>query len=725
MNQLVHPVILCGGSGTRLWPLSTPARPKQFLALTSDKSMIAETADRFTSSHDAAVAFAAPLVVGSAKHEKLLTDNLPEARQILEPFGRNSAPAVAAACLAYQPDDLILILSADHSIRNVPAFHSAIATAAKAAARGAIVTFGIKPTYPATGYGYIKTVGTPSLNQAITVERFVEKPPLADAEAYVAAGTYFWNAGIFLFTARTMLDALQAHAPDVLAGTRKAMHDPMAKRALLDPAAFEATPSISIDFAVMEHAENVETVPVDMDWSDVGGYPALHELLTTGPTENAVTGPAVIRDSSGLYVRSDGPVIAVSGLENFSIVATGNEVMITPMDDAAAVKALGADIQARRHALGLPQDLIEQARDWLWTAFDVWSDAAWDPENGGFVEQLSMDGTPDRAARRRVRVSARQVYSFAKAIEMDGPSEDKARALVEKGIAYIDTRLRHPGGGFVHTIKPDATPIDDRRDLYDHAFIILAGASAYKATGNETALRIADDAIAYIDGELKDDTQGGWLESSSRDLPRRANPHMHLLEAMMEYHGATGCEKALARAAEVVRLFETKFFDPATDIMAEFFAPDWSLDGAGSTIIWEPGHHYEWATLLYQYERLTGHDTGSWRRRLIRRADASGRDAATGFAHNAVQADGTVTNANRRLWHQLEMFRSYLYHPDVAPVVQNVRLLRTILATYLDQGPRGGWLDETRGDGSARSKAVPASMLYHAVTAFEEILGRT
>lgn len=718
MNQIVHPVILCGGSGTRLWPLSTPGKPKQFLALTSDKSMITETADRFVTSHEAALSFAGPLVVGSAKHEKLLSQNLPGARQILEPFGRNSAPAVAAACLAYQPDDLILILSADHSIRNVPAFHRAIATAAAAAERGAIVTFGIKPTYPSTGYGYIKTVGTPALNEAIAVETFVEKPPLAEAEAYVKAGTYFWNAGIFLFKARTMLDALQAHAPEVLSGTRKAMGDPAAARTLLDPAAFEATPSISIDFAVMEHAENVETVPVDMDWSDVGGYPALHELLTSGPKENAVTGPALVRDSSGLYVRSDGPVIAVSGLENFSIVATGDEIMITPIDDATAVKALGADVQKRRHALGLPQELIDEARDWLWTAFEVWSDVAWDPENGGFVEQLSMDGLPDRAAKRRARVSARQVYSFAKAIEMGWPGADKARALVDQGIDYIDTRLRHPDGGWVHTIEPDGTPIDDRRDLYDHAFMILAGASAYKATGNETALKIADDAIAYIDAELKDPVQGGWFESSQKELPRRANPHMHLLEAMMEYHSATGCDKALARAAEVVRLFETKFFNPATDIMAEFFAPDWSLDGPESEVIWEPGHHYEWATLLYQYERLTGHDTASWRRRLIRRADATGLDPATGFAHNAVRADGVVTNDNRRLWHQLEMFRSYLYHPDVSPVAKNARLLRGIFEIYLNHGPKGGWLDETRGDGSARSTAVPASMLYHAVTAF-------
>lgn len=722
MSQIVHPVILCGGAGTRLWPLSTPATPKQFLALTSDKSMITETADRFASSHESGVSFGAPLVVGSAKHQSLLSANLPNARQILEPFGRNSAPAVAAACLAYAPDDLILILSADHSIRNVPAFHRAIVTAAQSAAGGAIVTFGIKPTYPSTGYGYIKAVGEAEENTAIAVETFVEKPPLADAEAYLKAGTYFWNAGIFLFKASTMLEALQTHAPEVLAGTKKAMGESTGDTILLDADAFEATPSISIDFAVMEHAENVETVPVDMDWSDVGGYPALHELLADDPEGNAITGRAVVRDSTGLYVRSDGPVISVSGVSDLAIVATGDDVMITPIDDAQAVKALGKEVQQSRETLGLSQDLIDQARDWLWTAFEVWSEKAWDPVLGGFVEQLSMEGEPDRAANRRVRVQARQVFSFAKAIEMGWPGADKAHALVDQGLAYIDTKLRHPDGGWVHTTQPDGTPIDEKRDLYDHAFMILAGATAYQITGNETGLKIADDAIAFIDAELKDHEHGGWFEAKPAVLPRRANPHMHLLEAMMAYHQATGCQKALERAAECVGLFETKFFNPANDVMAEFFANDWTLETPKDEVIWEPGHHYEWATLLFQYEQLTGHDTLSWRRRLIRRADRTGLNAKTGFAMNALQSDGTIINDNSRLWHQLEMFRAYLLHPGDAPVNRIAIVLREIFSTYLDQGPKGGWLDEVGPSGAAMSTAVPASMLYHAVNSLREII---
>lgn len=724
MSHIVHPVILCGGSGTRLWPLSTPETPKQFKALTSDKSMIEETADRFVTSSDPTLSFTTPLVVGSVKHKHLLEKALPESRMILEPFGRNSAPAVAAACLTYEAEDLILILPADHSIGDVAAFHLAIAAAAKAAEDGAIVTFGIEPTHPATGYGYIKAARADGLHMPVPVEEFVEKPDAATAQSYLDNGSYYWNAGIFLFRAGAMLKALERHAPDVLSGTRASMPDGDEHILSLDPQTFTETPSISIDYAVMENAENVQTVPVSMAWSDVGGYPALHSLLTESPADNHTHGPVLLQNAHGMYVRTEGPTVAINGVSNLVVVATNDEVVITPMHEAQSVKTLGADVQNRRHGLGLPQELVDEIRNWLWTTFEVWSEKAWDWEKGGFVEQLSMEGVPDLETTRRVRVQARQIFSFAKAIEMGWPGADKAHTLVAQGIEYLDTKLRHPDGGWVHTIKSDGTPIDNRRDLNDHAFIILAGASAHKATASTKALKIADDAIAYIDAELKDLVHGGWFESSQKELPRRANPHMHLLEAMMEYHSANGCDKALARVAEVVALFESKFFNPVTDVMAEFFASDWSLERRESQVIWEPGHHYEWATLLYQYEQLTGHDTGSWRRRLIRRADASGRDAATGFAQNAVRADGTITNDNRRLWHQLEMLRSYLFHPDLCSTGKNARLLRAILATYLNKGPTGGWLDETNADGTTRSTAVPASMLYHTVTGFGLTIAR-
>ncbi len=721
MTKTIHPVILCGGSGTRLWPLSTPDHPKQFLSLTSERSMIEDTAARFETTHHTGLAFSPALVVGSTRHEALLEAKLPGARKILEPMGRNSAPAVAAACLAYDREDLILILPADHDIQDVPAFHDAIAIAAEAAEAGAIVTFGIEPTHPATGYGYIKTRDVSDTSTALPVEQFVEKPDLATAQSYLAAGGYFWNAGIFIFKASVMLDALQAHAPDVLSGTRKAMAGQNDDTIHLDAAEFGATPSISIDYAVMERAANVKTVPVNMGWSDVGGYRALHELLTESETENHTSGPVHIQNSTGSYVRSEGPAISVNGVSGLVIVATPDEVMITPMDDDAAVKDLGKAVQSDRHTLGFSPELRTRARDWLWTAFDVWSKVGWDEERGGFVEQLDMDGTPDLMADRRVRVQARQVFSFAKAIEMGWPSRRAAEDLVEKGLTYIDTRLRHPDGGFVHVTAPDGTPIEDTRDLYDHAFMILAGSAAYKATGSLLGLRIAEETIAFIDAEMKCETYGGWVESLPITTPRRANPHMHLLEAMLEYYEATGDEIALDRAAECVRLFECHFFNPATDVMAEVFTENWQLTTPAAETIFEPGHHYEWATLLNLFEQVTGHDTLSWRRRLIKRANATGVNPGTGFPYNALRANGEIINPNSRLWHSLEMFRAHFLHPGIASGMQRANAFDEVKTVYLIHGPRGGWLDELGINGDHVSEAVPASMLYHAVVAFKEL----
>ncbi|MEL6665655.1 MAG: AGE family epimerase/isomerase [Pseudomonadota bacterium] len=720
MKYKIHPVILCGGAGTRLWPLSTPEMPKQFLALTTNRSMIEETAHRLSSVPRPDLEFSAPLIIGSKHHEALLSATLPDARKILEPFGRNSAPAVAAACLTNDPDDLVLILSADHDIRDVPAFQDAIAIAAAAAETGAIVTFGIEPSHPATGYGYIKAERVEAAIK--NVEEFVEKPDLATAERYLEAGTYYWNAGIFLFKVSAMIEALNEHAPDVLAGTRKAMPAQQEDPIHLVPDAFAATPSISIDYAVMEKAQNVKTVPVQMGWSDIGGYHALHSLLTEDDIANYTSGPVFARNSEGLYVRSKGPTVAVNGVSNLVIIATETDVMITPTSDDAAVKILGSEVQSKRTQLGFSTDLKQRAQAWLWNAFERWSESAWDDERGGFVEQIGLDGRPDLTADRRVRVQARQIYSFAQAVSLGWPQDARAQSLMDQGLEFLDSKLRAPDGGWVHVFSADGAAKDQRRNLYDHAFIILAGSAAFNATGSQLGLKIAQDAMAFVEARLKDATNGGWEEQIPAILPRRSNPHMHMLEAMLAYHNATGDSLALKRAGECVTLFEKHFFDPATDVMSEFFNEDWSTVETRAKTVFEPGHHYEWATLLSLYDAASGHDSLSWRRRLIRRADATGLNPKTGFAFNSLRQDGEIMNQNSRLWHQLEMFRAYMVHPGVATRAKAEVLLERIFESYLDRGPDGGFIDEVDETGAPISKAVPASMMYHTVTAFVPLI---
>ena len=713
--MLIKPVILCGGSGTRLWPLSTPERPKQFQALTSAETMISLTSSRLKSGNRHGLDIEPTLIVGSQRHERLLREQAPEADLILEPFGRNSAPAVVAACLVCAPDDLLLILPADHHIENPDAFLAAIAAAQTAAEEGSIVTFGIQPTHPATGYGYIEAkLGEDAIRDVLN---FVEKPDLKTAQTYLDSGRYFWNAGIFLFKASMMLDAFEAHAPDILKTMRDLHEDSVGNVWHLDAARFSQVEDISIDYAIMERETNIKVVPVDMGWSDVGDYQALWEMFADAPSANVVNGPAIVENSSGLFVRSEGPAVCVSGLDNFVIVAKPDVVMITPRGDAAAVKSLGSAAQAQKLSLALSSETSEAARALLWNAFDTWSGLAWDKDHGGFVECLTMDGTPDQQADRRVRVQARQVFSFARAMTMGWSDGESARELVEQGLNYLNTTCKHADGGWVHRVDYNGKALDQKRDLYDHAFIMMAGAAAFEATSKRSALAMAEEALAYIDRTLKDHQHGGYFESEPRSGLRRANPHMHLLEAFLTLHRATNDAAYLDRASQIVDLFEAEFFSPRENILREYFNDDWTPAKAEKGHLFEPGHHYEWATLLAQHDNLTGRDTGSWRRRLIQTADIDGTDKASGLARNVALPNGPPLDDKRRIWHQLEMFRARLWHPETAAPGESDRLFSAISEVYFKPMPEGLWLDETDASGNPTSETIPASILYHLVTA--------
>lgn len=685
--------------------------------------MIEETILRFQTTESQTISFSNGAVVGSNRHADLLMETLPKARKIFEPFGRDSAPAVAAACLAFKPDDLIIILPADHDIVDMKAFHRAMEIAAEAAQHGSIVTFGIEPTYPATGYGYIKATEGDE-NAAKTVEAFVEKPGEAKAKSYLAAGSYYWNAGIFLFKAATMLDALSQFAPAVLEGVRKSMPSATGDQAIyLRPDEFSETPSISIDYAVMENATNVKTVPVSMGWSDVGGYRALYDLLTDQPGENYSHGPVHIQNSAGLYVRSEGPTVTINGASDLVVVATPTEMMITAMDDDAAAKELGSAVQNRRASFALDRDYVSTTKQWLWSLFDYWQTRVWDDLHGGFVEQVSFSGEPDFDSPRRMRVQARQVFSFAKMAQLGWHNAATAHQHVEAGINYIDKTLRHPDGGWIHIADRNGAPIDEKRDLYDHAFIILAGAAAFEATRNETALRVARDAIEFINSALLDSTHHGWHENLSRELPRRANPHMHLLEASCALFRATKDPKDLEIADQCVRLFETRFFEPTSNVLIEFFDAQWEkVAKTTDQCVFEVGHMYEWASLLHEYERLTGHDTISWRRRLIRCADNKARKNEFGFARNAERLDGVEVNARHRLWPQLEMFRAHLLHPEISGPNTPIKIFNDISEHFIKPAPDGLWIDELDRDNKPCSKVVPASILYHFVTALAPVI---
>lgn len=231
MNTVIQSVILCGGRGRRLWPVSTPQRPKQFLRLCQDGSLLEATAARVVSRAPSAIAFSRPIIVGSSQHQSRLVRMFPMAKIILEPVQRNTGPAIAAACLTCAPDTLVLVLPTDHIVADIDAFHQAIASGVAAARRGAIVTFGIDPTYPSTEFGYVQYDGEDGAQAApvLTVKQFVEKPERPQAERYLAAGSFVWNAGIFLFQASAALESYEAFAPDLLDIVKKSAPDPASK----------------------------------------------------------------------------------------------------------------------------------------------------------------------------------------------------------------------------------------------------------------------------------------------------------------------------------------------------------------------------------------------------------------------------------------------------------------------------------------------------------------
>lgn len=718
--MIVKPVILCGGAGTRLWPLSTPAKPKQFQALTSHETMLELTAGRLQARVEGGPEIAQSLVIGSSKHETLLCDQMPDARLILEPTGRNSAPAIAAACLVSNPSEYLLILPADHHIGQPDKFLDAIATAMDAAASGSLVTFGIHPTHPATGYGYIR--GESGKTDIVQVEEFIEKPPIDKAQAYISSGNYYWNAGIFLFKVSSMLAAFEKYAPDIIVDTRKAITEDSGQVVRLEPAAFASVRDISIDYAIMEHESDIKVVPVDMGWSDVGGYDALWEMLASDATSNASIGPTITDASSGSFVRSDGPLICVSGLSDMAVIANDDVVMVAPRSDDDAIKRLGKAAQAGKDANAVSAESSEIARTLLWDSFALWGKLAWDPEHGGFVEELDMKGRPVPGKDRRVRVQARQVFSFAQSLILGYEDMGAAAAHVSNGIEYLTSVCRHPEGGWIHRIAPNGVHLDTVRDLYDHAFIMLAGAAAFEATMNNEALELAEDALAYIDSEFLDVESGGYRDNSNKSGARRANPHMHLLEAFLALYQATRERRYLDRASNMVLLFERHFFEPGQNILIEHFLDDWSpaSDEAGTSF--EPGHHYEWASLLKLHSRATGRDNLSWCRRLIAAADAKGPNAGHGFAYNKVAASGAAIDDGSRLWHQLEKFRARVLFPGSAVPGAADSHLRSIKASYFDPIVKGAWIDELSAEANVKSTAVPASMLYHLVTALSPVL---
>ena len=370
ISRTIVPAILSGGSGTRLWPLSRESFPKQFWPLLSELTMIQQTAARAIGP-----GFAPPMVICNDAHRFVVAEQLRElgvagSRVVLEPVGRNSAPAIAAAALLVaetNPDAVLWMMAADAAIIDTKALNEALGHAVAAAEAGHIVTFGMRPTAPETGYGYIEAgAELPGLPGVRAITRFVEKPDAATAQAMLDAGQHLWNSGMFVFTAATLIAELERYAPDVLAAVRQAV---AARRTDLDfirlgEAEFAACPNISLDYAVAERTDRAVVVPAAIGWSDVGSWSALWELGAKDSDGNVSFGDVILEGARNCYVRSDTLLTAVVGLEGVVVVVTDDAVLALHRDRAQDVKKIVDRLKAARRAEATAHRRVY--RPWGW-----------------------------------------------------------------------------------------------------------------------------------------------------------------------------------------------------------------------------------------------------------------------------------------------------------------------------------------------------------------------
>lgn len=716
----IYPVIMCGGSGTRLWPASRPSRPKQFIPLSGNRSLFQETVLRVSPLLDGGGRL---IVVAGVSHRPWIIEQLDEigveAHVLLEPEARDSAAAMAAAAAWTEREDadgVNAFVASDHHIPDHAAFQDAVRAAAVSAAGGRVVTLGVSPTEPSAAYGYIKPSGT-GLSE---VDRFIEKPDADTAAEYIKAG-YLWNSGNFVVSARTLLSELKAHAPAVETAVRAALPVRGSSDVEVLTEAFTAAPKISIDYALMEKTRLASVLEVHFGWSDLGAWDA---IAASGEGD---TGLHIFEDAEGCLARAaDGIVVAALGVRNLAIIAEKDAVLVCDMSRAQDVKKIVerlrlASPQHLDFAQASPEGLAVGARrfaDWLrLRALPTW--ATLGQSEGVFAEVISLDGRLLDTSRR-ARVQARQIYVFAQAGQLGWAGPWKR--CVDDGVARLIADYLREDGLCRTLLAADGTPLDETAMVYDQAFVMFALAMARQAGCAEPTLEAR--AVTIRDLLAARALPNGALIEGGEDA-YQSNCHMHLLEACLAWEEGGGDAGWTQMADRIVTLARSTFIDAEGGFLREFFGPDWAPAPGEAGRLVEPGHQFEWAWLMARYGRARGDASAIEVARKLYDHGVAGVSERLGIAVDAMNEDGSIRSRRARLWPQTEWLKASLILAELS--VDGER------QAYLDQAAAaqralwfylsgdGLWRDKRLPDRSFIDEPAPASSFYHIMAAFRQV----
>jgi mannose-1-phosphate guanylyltransferase/mannose-6-phosphate isomerase len=728
----VHPIVLCGGRGSRLWPASTARNPKPFVDLLGGPSLYQRTLARLAALPGAH----APTIVTGADHAPQARDQLAALSGtgtfLVEPVGRDSGPALLAAALwiaREHPRAVALAVASDHHIPDEAAFAAAVDAALPAAEAGHIVTFGVRPTYPAIAYGYIRPAGALEAVFAVqAVGRFVEKPDLERARALVAEGC-LWNSGNFMFRVDVFLEEAARHTPEALDAVRRAIEAGAAEAGLLLLGApFAQAPKISVDVGIMEKTARAAVLPIDYAWSDLGAWDSIWAASARDGDGNAVHGAAVVRDSTDCLVRADeGSRLVVIGARGLAVVARRGEVLVAALDRAADLKAaLAALDQAAppaatasgpaRPALDEPPESAgPRLRAWLFEqALPLWWCFGADHADGGFHERLGQTLVPIRLDRRAL-VQARQVHVFATAALMGwtGPWA----AAVDHGLGYLDSRHRRPDGLYRQSLDAEGAAAQDLARLYDQAFVLLALATSARAMPSRLPA-LEGQARALGVAVRRTFARGGGFRAEEASETWLADPIMHLFEAVLAWSEIAHGDDWRGWAGEIAEHFLTRMLDAEGGRIVEEFDARWRpFDGPEGRRL-EPGHHFEWAWLMERWSRLTRQTRPHAAAMALYASGERGVDPASGLVLDALRDDFSVLEPTSRLWPQTERVKAALL---LAPKGDAAAAGARAIEAYLDTPHAGLWRDTPRGPGAREDDPAMASSFYHIIGAIQAL----